>query len=140
MRSRVRWHCRQASGQALLEFAGIVTTFLLVIFTIIEMGLALYSYNTICEASREAARYAAIHSPTSANPAANATIQQVAINAASGVTLASSNVTVSWPHDPNMPAYNDAQIQITYNYSLSIPFIAPVTLPLTSTSRMLVSQ
>jgi len=34
----------------------------------------------------------------------------------------------------------DAQVVVTYNYPLSIPFITPVTLSLTSTSKMLVSQ
>jgi Flp pilus assembly protein TadG len=131
---------RYERGQAMLEFAGIATAFLIVMFAIIEMGLAVYTYNTISEASREAVRYAAVHSPTSANPVTNAQIQQVAMNAATGVALSSSNVTVTWPADPNLPSIDDAEVQITYNYSLNIPFMSSVTLPLTSTSRMLVSQ
>jgi hypothetical protein len=34
----------------------------------------------------------------------------------------------------------DAQVVVTYNYLLNIPFISTVTLSLTSTSKMLVSQ
>jgi hypothetical protein len=81
-----------------------------------------------------------VHSPTSANPATTAQIQQVAINAAIGVNLAITNVSVTWPADANLPSLKDAQVKITYNYSFRIPFMSPVTLALTSTSQMLVSQ
>ena len=128
------------SGQAMVEFVLIATAFFLLTFGIIEMGLAVYTYNTISEASREAVRYAAVHSPTSANPVTNAQIQQVAINAANGMNLTSSNVAVSWPADQNLPTMDDAEVQISYSYGISIPFMSAMTVRLTSTSRMLVSQ
>jgi Flp pilus assembly protein TadG len=141
----MRYPCGRASkqpdsGQAMVEFVLIATAFFLLTFGIIEMGLAVYTYNTISEASREAVRYAAVHSPTSANPATNAQIQQIAINAANGVNLTSSNVAVSWPADQNLPTMDDAEVQITYSYGISIPFMSATTVQLTSTSRMLVSQ
>jgi Flp pilus assembly protein TadG len=141
----MRYQCRRASkqpesGQAMVEFVLIATAFFLLTFGIIEMGLAAYTYNTISEASREAVRYAAVHSQTSANPATIAQIQQVAINAANGVNLTSSNVAVSWPADQNLPTMDDAKVQITYSYGISIPFMSAMTVQLTSTSRMLVSQ
>jgi Flp pilus assembly protein TadG len=131
---------RMRGGQTGVEFALVAAVFLLLLFTAIQIGLAVYKYNTVCEAARESVRYAIVHSPTSANPATTAQIQQVAINAAPAVKLTTSNVTVSWPADANLPSLKDAQVKISYNYSFRIPFMSPATLTLTSTSRMLVSQ
>ena len=127
-------------GQALAEFAMVATVFFMLIFAIMETCLAVYNYNMISSAAIQATRYAIVHSPTSANPATTSQIQQVAINAAPALALSSSNITVSWPTDPNLPSKQDAQIQISYNYKLKIPFLSPITLTLTGTSQMLVSQ
>jgi len=128
------------AGHTAVEFAVVTSTFLMLLFGVIQMGLAVYNYNSVCEAAREAVRYAVVHSPTSANPATTAQIQQVAMNAATGVSLAAGNIAVSWPADANLPSLKDAQVKITYSYSFHIPFMSQATLNLTSTSQMLVSQ
>ncbi len=128
------------SGQTMVEFAAIATVFLLIVFGVMSLGIAVYSYNTISNAAREAVRYAVVHSPTSSNPATTTQIQQVAINYATALNLAQTDIVVSWPPDPNIATRTDAQVQISYPYQLNIPFLGPVTLTLASTSRMLVSQ
>jgi hypothetical protein len=40
----------------------------------------------------------------------------------------------------NLPLQKDAQVAISYQYQLNIPFLTPVSLTLASTSQMLVSQ
>lgn len=122
------------------EFAWSATAFLLLMFGLMQMGLAVYNYNTACAAAREAVRYAIVHSPTSPNPATTSQIQQVAINYAPALNLTSSDISVSWPADPNLPSLKDARVAISYNYQLEIPFLSTVTLTLTSSSQMLVSQ
>jgi len=143
---KVTTHCSRSwrasgRGQAAAEFAMIATVLFLLMFGLMTLGSAVYSYNTISSAAREAVRYAAVHSSTSAAPATDAQIKQVAKNYAQGVNLADSDVTVTWPADPN-PGMRlpDAQVRISYTYNLKIPFMSPVALGLTSTSRMLVSQ
>jgi Flp pilus assembly protein TadG len=131
---------RVQSGQSLAEFAIVATLLFLITFAIIELSLAVYQYNTVCSAARDAVRYAIVHSPTSANPATTSQIQQVAINAALNVNLTASNITVSWPADANLPTKQDAEVQISYQYKLQVPFVPTTTLTLTSASRMLVSQ
>jgi len=128
------------SGQALPEFAQVAIVFCLVIFAIMEMGVVVYRYTTISMAAREATRYAAVHSTTSENPATVAQIQAVATNFAPFLTAA--DVVVSFPADntPHISNQNDALVTITYNYTQQIPFMSPVTLTLTSSSQMLVSQ
>jgi Flp pilus assembly protein TadG len=133
-----------SAGQAATEFAMIATVLFLLMFGLMTLGSAVYSYNTISSAAREAVRYAAVHSATSGDPATGSgdtRIQQKALDYAQGVNLALTDVTVSWPADPN-PGMKlpDAQVQISYTYNLKIPFMSPVGLALSSTSRMLASQ
>ena len=94
----------------------------------------------VCTAAREGVRYAIVHSPSSANPASDDQIAQFAENYASGLDPNQLTVTVTFPADPRLVTQKDAQVAVSYNYPLSIPFMSPVTLSLTSTSRMLVSQ
>ncbi len=135
-----------ARGDFLIEFAAVATALFVTIFGLMFIGDAVYRYNTLSNAAREAVRYAVVHSPTSVNPASADQIKRVAVNYASGVPITTSNVTVSWPSDPNIKnisnknvAY-DAQVQITYSYTLKVPFLKSAPLTLTTTSRMLVSQ
>lgn len=132
----------KSAGQAMAEFAVTVSAFLLLLFGIMEMGLAVNAYNDVCTAAREAARYAVVHSPTSANNPSTtppySDIQQQAVNYAP--FLSTSDVTVSFPADARISTQQDALVQITHAYPLSIPFMSSVTLQLSSSSRMLVSQ
>jgi Flp pilus assembly protein TadG len=131
---------REARGQTMVEFAMVVSVFLLLLFGIMQMALTIYNYNTVCSAAREAVRYAIVRSPTSANPATTAQIQQIAINTAVGLNTSQLTITVSWPADANLPSQSDARVKVSYQYQLQIPFFAPVTMTLASTSQMLVSQ
>ena len=131
---------RASRGQALVEFALASTTFLLLVFGVMEMCVAVYSYNTICSAAREAVRFAIVHSPTGPNPATTAQIQQVAIDYAPALNLTASEITVSWPADAALPSQLDAQVSISHAFTLQIPFIVTTSLALSGTSQMLVSQ
>lgn len=128
------------AGQTIVEFGLSATLFLLLLFGVLQMLLAMYQYNTLCSAAREAVRYAIAHSPTSANPASSAQIQQVAINYAPALNLTASDISVSFVTDANLPSQNDAKVAISYQYQLQIPFITPVTMTLSTTSQMLASQ
>ena len=130
---------RRRAGQAVIEFALSGMLFLILLLTIMDMAYAVFSYTTICAAARAAVRYAIVHGPSSPSPATDAQIQQVALNAAPGVALVLSEVTVTWPTDPNLSTKKDAQVKIVHLYKLQA-LVAPVSLNLSSTSRMLVSQ
>jgi Flp pilus assembly protein TadG len=132
--------CKSQAGQELVEFATVTTAFLLLMFGLMYLGSAVYYYNTLSSAAREAVRYAIAHSPTSPAPATTKQIQQVAINDATGLDPTVLTVDVSWPTDPNLPLKQDAQVKVSYQYKVRIPFLDQVSFNLTSTSRMLVSQ
>ena len=75
-----------------------------------------------------------------ANPATTDQIQDYAKTYASGLDVSQLTVTATFPADPRLVTKKDAQVVVTYNYPLNIPFISAVTLNLSSTSKMLVSQ
>jgi len=131
---------RWQSGVTMVEFSLVASAFFMLIFGVIQMALAVFAYNSVCAADREAVRYAMVHGPSSANPATTSQIQQVAMNVAPSLNLQTSNITVSWPTDSNIPSQQDAQVTISYNYKIHIPFMSTITLPLSSNSQMLASQ
>jgi len=142
MKYLTAWFGKRTSprAQTITEFSMVVTVFLLLVFGIAELGIAVFNYNSLCSAAREAVRYAIVHSPTGPNPATTSEIQQVAIDHAPALNLTSSDITVSWPADPRLSSQKDAQIAIAYTYKLQIPFLPAVSLQLSSSSQMLVSQ
>ena len=134
------WRTRWNRGATMVEFAMTATVCFTLLFGVMEMSSAVYSYHMVSTAAREGVRYAIVHSPTSANPATTDQIQDYAKTYASGLDVSQLTVTASFPSDPRLVTQKDAQVVVTYNYPLNIPFISPVTLSLTSTSKMLVSQ
>lgn len=124
------------------EFALIGGAFFLLLFATMEAAEAAFTYNSICEAAREAVRYAIVHGPNSPSPSPSpyTDIKQIAINTVPNLDLTTSNVTVSWPADPKLTTKVDAQVTVSYNYSLAIPFTTSGTWTMTATSQMLVSQ
>lgn len=53
----------QQKGVAAVEFAILLPLLLLIVFGITEFGRALYAYNTLVKATRDAARYAMMQQP-----------------------------------------------------------------------------
>lgn len=133
---RRRWK----PGATMVEFAMTALVCFGLLVAVMEMSSAVYSYHMVCTAAREGVRYAIVHSPTSANPATTDQIEDYAKTYASGLDVSQLTVTATFPNDPRLATQKDAKVVVTYNYPLNIPFISPITLSLSSTSKMLVSQ
>jgi Flp pilus assembly protein TadG len=58
---------RAMRGQALIEFAIVVTMFLLLVFAIFDFGRVIWANNSLANAAREAARYAIVHGGSKTN-------------------------------------------------------------------------
>ena len=125
------------SGQALPEFAQVAILFFLLLFGIFEIGTIVYRYNTVSMAAREAARYAIVHDR---NSTPDPSVAAIAMKYAP--FLSSTDVTVTYPQDLNPHLNNqfDVLVTITHNYTQNIPLMSAVTLNLTSSSQMLMSQ
>jgi Flp pilus assembly protein TadG len=75
-------------GQALVEFALVLPLILLLIFGAVDFGRAIYAYNSMSEAARQANRTAIVNQdPT--------TIENVAIGASPASGLVAGNVCIS---------------------------------------------
>lgn len=133
---RARAKSRRA-GQSLVEFAFTVIIFLNLVLGTINLAYGVYCYHTIAYAARDAVRYAIVRGPNSALPATTAQIQQTAVDAAIGVNLALSNVTVSWPTDASLATHKDVKVTVALNYPL---LLTPASMTLSSTSQMMASQ
>ena len=128
---------RWSHGQTLVEFATVALPLMFIMFGIITLSLTLYAYSFVCESARDAVRYAIVHGAASTAPATSTDIQNYVINEAHG--LNSTELTISTNWNPNNNPGSVVSVQVTYDFQPLFP-MSSVTLPLTSTSQMVISQ
>ena len=143
---------RDEQGSTIVEFAVGASVLLMVVFGIILMALALYTYNVVSESAREATRYAIVRGSAchfaSACPAASGDIQTYVQNL--GFPGSSTLVaTPAWSAYPAGGACKHAgcngpgdQVTVTVSYSfpVAIPFVPNRTISMSSTAAMVISQ
>jgi Flp pilus assembly protein TadG len=145
---------RNEHGSALVEMAVATVVLLTLLFGILEISLALYTYHFVSEAAREGTRYAIVRgsscggSFSTACPASSDDIQTYVQNLAyPGINPTAMTVTTAWSAYPaggacgscNNPG-NQVQVTVNYQYLLSIPFVPSQTLNMSSSSEMVISQ
>ena len=128
---------RRQSGQSVVEFSLSALIVLTLILGTMNVGYGVFCYHTIAYAARAAVRYAVARGPNSPHPATNTEIQQAAVNAAVGVNLTTANVTVTFPTDPALTTMKDVKVVVSMPYSF---ILSSLTVPLSSTSQMLLAQ
>lgn len=125
----------------MVEFAMVAIVFLSVIFGITLMSLAIFNYNTVCSAARQASRYAMAHPPNiSGGDTGGVNTTQVAKDAATGLDPSKLTVVVTWPPDPNFVGQTDATVTVSYTFTLDVPFIMSLPITVSSTSQVLSAQ
>jgi Flp pilus assembly protein TadG len=142
-------------GDTIVEFATGALILFTVLFGIMAMALALYSYNVVSELAREGTRYAIVRGAkchfTSACPASNTDIQTYLQNVGfPGINPNSVTTVTSWSAYPvgtlcapslscNNPG-NQVKVTVSYQFPLVIPFVPSRTLSMSSTAEMVISQ
>lgn len=118
------------SGQSLVEFALVLPLLILLIAGIFDFGRAIYGYNTVINASREAARVAIVHQTAG-------TIEQRAVDHAVALGLSATDVSIDYrtAAAPETPGSCDSRlgtpqivgctavVRVDYTYEASIPII-----------------
>lgn len=130
----------------MVEFALASTILFSLVFGVISICLALYTYNAIAEAAREATRYAIVRgskckSFATACPAIRTDVQTYVQSLHfPGITPASLSVPASccWPTNNNPGS--TVKVTVQYTFPLTIPFVPSQTLSMSSTSQMVISQ
>lgn len=181
--SRVCRIWRREEGSSLVEMAVASAVYLALFFGIIEFCLALYSYNFVCDAAREATRYAVIRGadscyPNSAfpncnllptnitsttDPTNNPVLQYIETLSYPGLKPGNLSATVTWwlgtqNSSGNMTwttactgtvdtvngnacnaEGNAVKVVVTYNFPLAIPWLPASSIPVTSSSEMMIN-
>jgi Flp pilus assembly protein TadG len=104
-----RWRRRCEGGQSLIEFAIVLPVVALVVFGLLDLGRAVYSYNTLAQAARQANRAAIVDQDPSR-------VAAVAIANGHTLGLSSTNVTVCFkiadasPRDCTTPTIDECPL------------------------------
>lgn len=148
---------RGEEGATIVEMALTMVILLSVMFGLIELCFALYSYHFVSDAAREGSRYAIVHGSTCSvsgvsctAPVGSTQIQTYVQNLGyPGINPSNLIVTASYSAYPaggtcNATGCNGPGDLVTvvakYTFKLSIPFVKVQTLNMTSTSSMVISQ
>lgn len=154
---------QQDGGSGLLEFALAASLLFTMIFGIMDCSRLVYVDHFLAGAARDATRYAMVRgsswssactSTTSANctASANNITAYVQSMTAPAVTSSALSVSSSWPgvnadgsgctgsggssNDPGCLVL----VKITYTYTLSLPFLPHLVVPLSSTSEVTIEE
>jgi Flp pilus assembly protein TadG len=136
---------RRHHGAALLEFALSLSLLITIVFGITEFGRAIFQYNTLAKAARDAARFLAVRDPSVPVALSDAKCMAVYGNPncagnplVSGLTL--SMVSVCYAADPACAATHQSQgaspvinlVSVTiggpnnpYSFTSAVSFIVP---------------
>ncbi len=153
MRSRSR--LRGERGSSSVEFALGASLLFMVVFGIIAMMFALYSYNVVSESAREGTRYAIVRGSAchfaTACPAQASDIQAYVKNLGfPGINPNKLTAATAWAAYPaggactpnagcNNPG-NQVTVTVSYSFPVVIPFVPNRTLSMSSTAAMVISQ
>jgi Flp pilus assembly protein TadG len=155
--ARTRRRVKNASGEKgteLLEFTLSAALLLTMLFGIIELGLACYTFHYVSDAAREGTRYAIVRGSScttfaTACPANTTTDIQNYVKGLNFVDPSAMTVTPSWPTTgvtctPSATPCNNpgnlVKVTVQYAFPLRIPFVPSRSLTLTSSSQMVISQ
>ena len=138
-----RLHRRPQRGQTLVEFALILPVFILLLVGLLDLGRAVYAYNTISNASREAVRVGIVDQNFSV-------VEAEAIQHAVSLGLDPGDVDITF-RQPNgsstvcvtpVAIACDVEVVVRYQYTAATPIIGNIVgvIDMSSTSRQPVER
>ena len=109
---------KKEGGQSLVEFALVLPIFLLVLFAVIDFGMAFHAWITVTNSAREGARVGAVRAPATE-------IEQRVRDTADSLDQADLSVTVTNAEgDPG----ESVVVDVSYGYSLITPLANVLTM------------
>ena len=125
-------------GQGITEFALIILGVLILIFSVMQGASAVAAYDFVTYAARDAARYAMVRGSTSPTPASTTDVTNFVLAEAQGINPAALTVTTTW--NPTNAPGNTVSVKVAYAFAPIAHLASTVTLSLSSTSQMVISQ
>jgi hypothetical protein len=136
--TRVERRGRGRRGQALVEFALIFPVFMLIIVALFDVGRAVFAYNTLTNAAREAARLGIVNQDLTS-------IRARAIGQAVSLGLAPGDIAVEFREDGLDPVANPVCttpklgcvviVSVSYDWQAVTPIVGQIVGPLQLASR-----
>jgi len=126
-------------GQTMAEFALVLTPCLTLFFGVINFAMALYCYDFVCYSAQQAVRYATVNGSASPSPVSASGVQTYVDGLVVGV-LKTSSLTVSTTWSPNNHPGSVVTVVVSYNYPPLTSLVSSVTIPLTRTAAMVITQ
>ena len=140
----------QERGAVIAEFAIVSTIVITLIFGIVEFGRALYTYHMVSNAARIGTRYAIVRGTNctqtraGCTPATSSDIQTYVRSVSPVVDTNSLSVSTTWSSSPDCIVAGGAGCIVTvtasYTFSSPIPLLNMASIPMSSTSQMVMSQ
>ena len=124
-------------GAVILEFAIVAPVVLLLLIGSLDLGLAVYAYNTLAEGARAGTRYAAVNGTGGGATASD--VADIVLDAMPGVKAQNLKVQVSWPDGNNLPG-SRVTVVVTYSYRPVARLLGLDTLEFSSSSTMTISS
>ncbi len=133
-------------GSSLPETAIVMAVLLAVMFGIMDFGRALYTYGFVANAAREGARWAIVRGSKCTQldhcPAGSSDVQTYVQSLSEGAMNASSiHANLNFPtcSGSNAPGCV-AEVTVTYSFTFVAPFVSKLTIPMSSTSEMVIAN
>jgi Flp pilus assembly protein TadG len=105
---------KREDGQSLVEFALVIPIFLLVLFAIVDFGMAFHAWITVTNSAREGGRLGSVH-------ASSGTIEQRVRDTADSLDQDNLSVTVTNADDQGGQPGESVVVDVSYSYSLITP-------------------
>lgn len=130
--------CGCSRGQGAAEFAMVILGILTLIFGIMQGAAAVSAHNFVTYAARDAARYAMVRGANSPQPVTATDVRNFVLAEAQGINTQAVTVTTTWT--PNNNPGNTVKVKVAYTFAPLARIASNVTLSLSSTSQMVISQ
>lgn len=121
----------------MVESALAFTTFLFMVFGVMEFGRAVWMYNSLTYLAHEGARYACVRGNSSGQAATTSDVSAYVKSVAVGV--APSALLVTTTYLPNNNPGSAVKVTVQYAFSFVAPFIG-TGIPMRGTSQMTITQ
>ncbi len=137
-------------GASLPETAIVMGIIFALIFAIVDFGRGMYTYAYVAQMAREGARWAIVRGAQCTQldhcNASSSDVQNYVRSLSEGATNPNTtNATATWANCPagvspsNSPGCT-VSVNVQYTFTFVAPFVSKLTMPMSSTSQMVISQ
>jgi Flp pilus assembly protein TadG len=109
-------------GSAMIEMALVLPVYFMLVFGMVQLCFILFGYCNATYASRQAARYAAVHGTGATYTCTSTDIQNVALQYLWGAPKNGVTISTSWPDTTTNNPNNYVTVTISLVYPTGIPF------------------